>query len=176
MATQEVASQDCATSLPRILNTPANRVRRPPPGIRTSPLPSDQRYFPPGPQKVVRVPTRILRRKESEYERGSLRLQSGRDRQSPRCNLVKEVEELQYMQDTLKGRNNLEVGSPNPQDPHISQSQVSVDQNEQDQVSQEGNQEIKEKEELPPDTLDFEELMEEETEVKSAQSLTSPES
>ena len=57
--------------LPRIISRGANRMQ-PPPGIRAQPLPPDQRHFPPGPQKAIRVPTRILRRKESEYERGSL--------------------------------------------------------------------------------------------------------
>ena len=70
---------------------------QPPPGIRAQPLPPEQRHFPPGPQKAIRVPTRILRRKESEYERGSLRVQPVRQTQTP-TKMIREIGEVQQIQ------------------------------------------------------------------------------
>ena len=77
--------------LPRIISVGANRMQ-PPPGIRAQPLPPEQRHFPPGPQKAIRVPTRILRRKESEYERGYLRVQPVRQTQTP-TKMIREIGE-----------------------------------------------------------------------------------
>ena len=104
------------TPLPRIINTGTNRMRTPP-GIRTQPLPPDQRHFPPGPQKALRVPTKILRRKESEYERGSLRVQTGKQNQTP-TNVMREVTEVQQMQkmltaeEQIRGRRDQEMSTP----------------------------------------------------------------
>ena len=122
--------------LPRIISTGANRMK-PPPGIRTQPLPPDQRHFPPGPQKTIRVPTRILRRKESEYERGSLRVQPVRQTQTP-TNLMKEVDEVQQIQQMIsaeemaRAKVDQEMSTSCPQSPQI-QSPQQVEQSEQDQ-------------------------------------------
>ena len=123
--------------LPRVVSTGANRVR-PPPGIRTQPLPPEQRHFPPGPQKAIRVPTKILRRKESEYEMGSLRVQPARQCQTP-TSLVKEVGEVQQIQkmlsaeEMLRGRKDQEMGTLSPQGPH-SQQQTEQESQEQSKI------------------------------------------
>ena len=163
--------------LPRTINTASNKMR-PPPGIRTQPLPPDRRHFPPGPQKTLRVPTKILRRKESEYERGSLRVQAGRTSQIP-TNLVKEVGEVQQMQQIItaeelaRARQDQEMGSPNPpnpQDPHVSSQQQELE--DQNRVTENAPASTSHESPTPVENLDLEKVMEE-TEVKSVHSTTS---
>ena len=154
--------------LPRIVSTGANRVR-PPPGIRTQPLPPEQRHFPPGPQKAIRVPTRILRRKESEYERGSLRVQSARQCQTP-TSLVKEVGEVQQIQkmltaeEMLRGNRDQEMGTPSPQGPH-SQQQTEQESQVQSKVVEDNTSSTSQESPIS-ENLDLEKMMEE-TEVKT---------
>ena len=154
------------TPLPRIISRGASRMQ-PPPGIRTQPLPPDQRHFPPGPQKAIRVPTRILRRKESEYERGSLRVQPTRQTQTP-TKMMREIDEVQQIQKLIsteelaRATRDQEMGTPIPQ-----VSNQEVDQNEQNQ-----NQVPEEKlsstshETSSSNSLDLEEMMEQ-TELKT---------
>ena len=159
--------------LPRIMLPGANRIKTPP-GIRTQPLPPDQRYFPPGPQKAIRVPTKILRRKESEYERGSLRIQPVRQCQTP-TNLVKEVGEVQQIQKMISAEEKIrgtkdqemrtEMSTPSPQDPQAPNQQVEQEGQEQSRVV-EDKQSSASQESSTSESLDLEEIMEE-TEVKT---------
>ena len=156
--------------LPRIVSTGANRMK-PPPGIRTQPLPPDQRHFPPGPQKTIRVPTRILRRRESEYERGSLRVQPVRQTQTP-TNLMKEVDEVQQIQQMIsaeemaRAKVDQEMSTSCPQSPQI-QSPQQVEQSEPDQNKVIENKPSSTGLESPTtNSLDLEEIMEQ-TEVKT---------
>ena len=158
------------TPLPRIISTGASRMK-PPPGIRTQPLPPDQRHFPPGPQEAIRVPTRILRRRESEYERGSLRVQPVRQAQTP-TSLLKEVGEVQQIQQQIsaeeiaRAKRDQEMSTPSPQ----TSPSLNLQRGEQD-----GQDQSKLIEERPPSSnirssssssLDLEELMEQ-TELKT---------
>ena len=161
------------------ISSPARKVKppQPPPGIRAQPLPPDQRHFPPGPQKAIRVPTKILRRRESEYERGSLRTQGGRPSQV--CgNMIKEIDEVQQMQRVItaeeKAREKREQET-NPQDPHVSSQQpdlspqISSQQLEEEKSRVENSPPVSNhsqtSENLYPN-LDLEQMMDE-TEVKT---------
>ena len=154
------------TPLPRIISTGANRMQ-PPPGIRAQPLPPEQRYFPPGPQKAIRVPTRILRRKESEYERGSLRIQQARQAQTP-TKMIKEVGEVQQIQKLISAEEmarvtrDQEMSTPNSQDSqNLSQEVDNKDQNQSEEKLPNTTHETS-----SSDSLDLEEIMEQ-TEVKT---------
>ena len=156
----------------QIVTPPGSNRIKPPPGIRTQPLPPDQRHFPPGPQKAIRVPTRILRRKESEYERGSLRLQPVRQTQTP-TSLMREVGEVQQIQQMIsveemaRAKRDQEMSTPIPQDPHISnQQQVEQDGQDQNRVTEEKPSSTTSLESPSSSSLDLEELMEQ-TEVKT---------
>ena len=155
--------------LPRIISRGANRMQ-PPPGIRAQPLPPDQRHFPPGPQKAIRVPTRILRRKESEYERGSLRVQSGRQLQTP-TNLLKEVDEVQQIQKLIsaeemaRATRDQEMSTPNSQASSQEVQDVTQNGKDQNQISEEKLSSTSH-ETSSSNSLDLEELMEQ-TEVKT---------
>ena len=157
------------TPLPRIISTGANRMQ-PPPGIRTQPLPPDQRYFPPGPQKAIRVPTRILRRKESEYERGSLRIQQARQAQTP-TKMIKEVGEVQQIQKLItaeekaRATRDQEMSTPNSQDSQILNQEADNKGQDQSQTSEEKRSNTSH-ESSSSDNLDLEEMMEQ-TEVKT---------
>ena len=154
--------------LPRIISRGANRMQ-PPPGIRAQPLPPDQRHFPPGPQKAIRVPTRILRRKESEYERGSLRVQSGR--QPTPTNLLKEVDEVQQIQKLIsaeemaRATRDQEMSTPTSQASSQEVQDVTQDGKDQNQISEEKLSSTSH-ETSSSNSLDLEELMEQ-TEVKT---------
>ena len=157
------------TPLPRIISKGASRMQ-PPPGIRTQPLPPDQRHFPPGPQKAIRVPTRILRRKESEYERGSLRVQPARQTQTP-TKMMREVDEVQQIQKLIsaeemaRATRDQEMGTPASQDPQNSNQEVEQSEQDQNQVSEEKLSNTSH-ETSSSDSLDLEEMMEQ-TELKT---------
>ena len=157
------------TPLPRIISKGASRMQ-PPPGIRTQPLPPDQRHFPPGPQKAIRVPTRILRRKESEYERGSLRVQPARQTQTP-TKMIREVDEVQQIQKLIsaeemaRATRDQEMGTPASQDPQNSNQEVEQSEQDQNQVSEEKLSNTSH-ETSSSDSLDLEEMMEQ-TELKT---------
>ena len=157
------------TPLPRIISKGASRMQ-PPPGIRAQPLPPDQRHFPPGPQKAIRVPTRILRRKESEYERGSLRVQPTRQTQTP-TKMMREVDEVQQIQKLIsaeemaRATRDQEMGTPASQDPQVSNQEVDQSKQNQNQVHEEKPSSTSH-ETSSSDSLDLEEMMEQ-TELKT---------
>ena len=157
------------TPLPRIISRGASRMQ-PPPGIRTQPLPPDQRHFPPGPQKAIRVPTRILRRKESEYERGSLRVQPTRQTQTP-TKMMKEVDEVQQMQKLIsaeeiaRATRDQEMSTPISQDLQVSGQEVDQGEKDQNQVPEEKLSSTSH-ETSSSNSLDLEEMMEQ-TELKT---------
>ena len=156
------------TPLPRIIPARANKVQ-PPPGIRTQPLPPEQRHFPPGPQKAIRVPTRILRRKESEYERGSLRVQPMRQTPTP-TKMIKEIGEVQQIQKLIsaeemaRATRDQEMSTPTSQDSHTSSQEVDNKKQDQSQASEEKLSNISQ--ESSSNSLDLEDMMEQ-TEVKT---------
>ena len=156
------------TPFPRIIPARANKVQ-PPPGIRTQPLPPEQRHFPPGPQKAIRVPTRILRRKESEYERGSLRVQPMRQTPTP-TKMIKEIGEVQQIQKLIsaeemaRATRDQEMSTPTSQSSHTSNQEVDNKRQDPSQTSEEKLSNTSR--ESSSNSLDLEDMMEQ-TEVKT---------
>ena len=156
------------TPMPRIISTGANRMQ-PPPGIRAQPLPPEQRHFPPGPQKAIRVPTRILRRKESEYERGSLRVQPVRQTQTP-TKMIREIGEVKQIQKMIsaeemaRAKRDQEMSTPTSQGSQTSDQEV--ENKGQDHSQTPEGKLSNTNESSSSNSLDLEEMMEQ-TEVKT---------
>ena len=143
---------------------------QPPPGIRAQPLPPEQRHFPPGPQKAIRVPTRILRGKESEYERGSLRVQPPRQTQTP-TKMIREIGEVQQIQKMIsaeemaRASRDQDMSTPTSQGSQTPNQEVDSKGQDQNQPS-EGKLSNTSHESSSSNSLDLEEMMEQ-TEVKT---------